>query len=62
MKTNYYLTSYLNSLWVMIKHHQWISVFNNDKIVTYYKLKILEISNYYPYGWIKFRMDYSFKT
>ena len=55
----YELVDHLGNVRVVIADQR-VPVSEDGTTIAYYKPKVLNISDYYPYGWVKFHMDYSF--
>jgi len=56
----YELVGHLGNVRVVIANQRIPVDANGDSLVDYYKPLVKEISDYYPYGWVKFHMNYSF--
>ena len=56
----YELVDHLGNVRVVIANQRMPVDTNNDGSVDYYKPLVKEISDYYPYGWVKFYGNYEF--
>ncbi len=55
----YELTDHLGNVRVVIADQR-VPVSTNGTTVAYYKPLVKSVHDYYPFGWVKFHMDYSF--